>query len=295
MWPSDPGRAGDTVNTFIMLSITVYLGIVAAHAQGALDVSRAFGELWRANGFCISFPGTVANSHLLCLYADTAMAALFLWLGSRGGKDQDQPHNYGAGTQAVRDNIFPVLAHGLGHGFLHFLSEAAGPQGLAALTSKALLRVAAERAGTTPNVVAATLITGAAIFFFAFFRNLARNQPRWLVLLQSMLHPFVLVLFVPPLFFFTYVNTVLFVNIIGSELCRPRVDKGYIYFLYSTVVGLPVLGATWLEPLLCDWFLVRVGGHVWFDLTISLSVLAFWCIMERNGNVTDNAYRRKAQ
>ena len=74
---------------------------------------------------------------------------------------------------------------------------------------------------------------------------------------------------------FVYVQTIL--SFVGTldELSNPVKDK-----YYSTrflMIGLPILSVAWLEALACESFLIHYGGHVWFDNTIALSFLAYYC------------------
>ena len=59
---------GTVVNLLIVASSIIYLIIVLAHVSGTLAI---FGQNWAADGFCLSFKGTLVHSHLLCFYTDT--------------------------------------------------------------------------------------------------------------------------------------------------------------------------------------------------------------------------------
>ena len=61
-----------------------------------------------------------------------------------------------------------------------------------------------------------------------------------------------------------------------TDLCH----KDYYYDLSVIVIGVPVTLITWLEPILCDSFLVNWGGHVWFDVSLPASMLIFLCIVK---------------
>ena len=69
-------------------------------------------------------------------------------------------------------------------------------------------------------------------------------------------------------------NTVLNCNFIYAGIA-PGVPRDR-YYDASAWVGVPIMAITWLEPLTCDSFLVRWGGHVWFDVSIPLAYFLYY-------------------
>ena len=59
---------------------------------------------------------------------------------------------------------------------------------------------------------------------------------------------------------------------------------GYEYDMYACLVSLPIMLATFAEPLLCDAFLIEWGGHVWFDTTIPVGVLVYYAVVSKSGD-----------
>jgi hypothetical protein len=55
-------------------------------------------------------------------------------------------------------------------------------------------------------------------------------------------------------------------------------EKDTSYDVWSWVVNLPVVLIGWLEALSCDAFLIKYGGHLWYDaiIPISISIYALW-------------------
>ena len=47
------------------------------------------------------------------------------------------------------------------------------------------------------------------------------------------------------------------------------------YEAASVLIGFPISVMAWVEGLTCDSFLVHYGGHVWYDVTIPLSMIAY--------------------
>jgi hypothetical protein len=241
----------------VLLAVVVYFGAVAAHAIGVREL-EAFGSNWALDGFCLSFKDSALfHTHLLCFYADAAFAAVLFGL-TRG---VSRPELLDA-----RNAIFSTFAHGCGHVYLLH----ATPEGQQPLMEQY----------PTPAEIA-LMLSGFFTFFSAFIYLHSRN-PSALDLIQSAFHSYALAAWVPPLYLFTYVNTVLFFNLTGRRLMgTPRGEKDVFYDLEALLVSLPVAVVTWLEPLLCDAFLVRYGGHVWFDVSIPAGATLYLLLARR--------------
>ena len=80
--------------------------------------------------------------------------------------------------------------------------------------------------------------------------------------------------FVPELVGFSYVQTVLGLMGWGVEFSKKNKD---IYYLpYTVLMVLPIGLFPWVEGLLCDSFLIHIGGHVWFDAIIPISMTVYF-------------------
>jgi hypothetical protein len=253
-----PGTIGNVVNSIVLLASIAYLGLVSAHATGLSKLS-AFGTNWAADGFCLSFKDTAFfHTHLLCFYADTAFAAL-LFLISRG---VTRPELEGA-----RQGVLSTFMHGAGHVFLWWRTPT-GPEPLI---------------HQYPHPVeASVMLVGFFSFFFAFLSHHSGPHKKIgpaLILLQCAVHTVALAALVPPLYLFSYVNTVLLFNLTGGRLLgTAAADKDRFYDWEALLVSTPVAVVTWLEPLLCDSFLVRWGGHVWFDVSIPAGLTVYFLL-----------------
>ena len=103
--------------------------------------------------------------------------------------------------------------------------------------------------------------------------------PLWLTLAQSVAHTAMVAFVVPPILAFTYANTILFFNIVGGQLlCGLHGSRDRFYALYALLGSVPIMVATWAEPLFCDALLIRYGGHLFFDASIPASVLLYYSI-----------------
>lgn len=225
-------RAGDVAN---VVSLCVAFAFVAAIALRP----SLFAASYMSAGFCVSFVGTPFNSHVLCFCVDAvATLALVVLCVRRPGT---------RGLDRVRESMWGVLGHGVGHLAIHTAGGGA--------------------VGVTPGVCAALVF-----FWYLLLRPLSRS--RALVCAMSLAHSTALMTFVPPVFAFTYVQTVLITAFVGRDLAAAA-RKDAHYDAWSWCVNVPVVLAGWLEALACDYGLIAIGGHVLYDAVIPLSMLVY--------------------
>jgi hypothetical protein len=76
--------------------------------------------------------------------------------------------------------------------------------------------------------------------------------------------------FVPGKIAFAFVQTILLLNHTLVELTNENKNKYYsaVAFFIGTPIGL----MAWVEGLTCDKFLIHFGGHLWYDMTIPISM-----------------------
>eukprot|EP00040_Diaphanoeca_grandis_P025762 m.143207 g.143207 ORF g.143207 m.143207 type:complete len:273 (+) comp30301_c0_seq2:61-879(+) len=254
-------KFGDAVSVGVLTSIMVYLGCVVAHASGAIDLAAlAFGKNWERDGFCISFQGTLFDSHLLCFYTDTVFAAVLYYLVfvRADGKYKDQRE-----LRPVRTGVVSTFMHGVAHANLwYFQPKGDGP----------------VLDGLDEEYHTSTIHALAFAIFFCFF--FAFTNPHWpsktFVFVQSVLNTYLSLYVVPLLYAFTFVNTIIFFNINLSRVALEK-NKDRFYNAASMSGVLPML-VTWFEPLFCDAFLIDWGGHVWFDVSIPVANILYFFV-----------------
>jgi len=121
-----------------------------------------------------------------------------------------------------------------------------------------------------------TLVTAALLL--AFFVNFIQKPFPWsppLLWAQAIFHTVVAGYWLPGMFLFTYVSFVYNINLCTFRLgYTPR--HSAFYTQEALIARLPIMIMTWLEPLLCDSFWLAIGGHMYFDITIPLSAIAFY-------------------
>lgn len=153
--------------------------------------------------------------------------------------------------------------HGMAHGLLWYQGTQYG--GLGTVQFIDTLSTSIETAITYGVLIA---------FYFAFVHNQLSSS--WLVsLLQATFHAVATAAYCPPKFVFTYVNTVIFLNLTGSQILGLKGPKD-IYYDLDMGVATFVMLFTWLEPLTCDAFLINWGGHAWFDNSITVGTFGYY-------------------
>lgn len=96
------------------------------------------------------------------------------------------------------------------------------------------------------------------------------SSHRWFI---SLFHTAVILTVVPEAFGFTYVQTMIILTSAIYDLLYA--ERNVYYDCGAAIVRLPITLAGWGEALTCNDFLIRWGGHMWFDMSISLSLLAY--------------------
>ena len=231
---------GDVTNLGILGLTVLYAVLSIGHGLKFWDLRPFFGQNWANDGFCVSFKGTLLQTHLLCFYGD-AVLAVVCYLVARKSRME---------LRVVADSATATFMHGVAHAFIWYKGDAMG----------------SRDSGILDTIVHFAGLLG-------FWRAFLGDKK-----LQVIFHSLMLY-YVPPTMAFTYVNTVLFLEFTILSLLRGFIGmKDHYYALNSLVIGLPIMAATWAEPLLCDNGLVYFGGHILFDYTIPLSNLAYFAI-----------------
>lgn len=79
-------------------------------------------------------------------------------------------------------------------------------------------------------------------------------------------------------------------NVFDSNIHLIRVS-----FVFSLSQSVPVVVMGWIEAVSCDAGLVHVGGHVWYDAIIPISVLVYAAVaLSRPQSSSADALVKKA-
>jgi hypothetical protein len=233
-------RVGDIAN---VSSLTITFAFAAAILSSP---SRFFAARYLRDGFCVSnSESPYLNSHVLCFYVDTLATlacACLLWFHGF-----DDPR-----LTRVRESFLGIFGHGLGHLALSAASDIDAGAGAAS----------------------AMLIAAIFVFWFAFFNSLTKSMlfNAFLSIVNT-----IALGYLPRVFGFTYVQTVLMTAFVFRDLLTTS-RKDSLYAAWSVCVNVPVVIVGWAEGIFCDSFLVRYGGHVFYDAIIPLSMMAFSAI-----------------
>lgn len=249
-------RSGDAINCLVLANTAAFLGAVILHAFGHASL---FSTSFLTEGFCVGFKETpLLQSHVLCFYVDS-VCALILWALSRRS-------HAAKGFAPLASAALGVFGHGVAH-----LGIGAGWMASGTDPRPGLLR---ENVPVAHNVLA---MAGMWLFFFALLRS-APNVPHSHAAFHALLHAPALCLLVPPRFGFTYVQTVLLLVACTYDLFSPAHKKDRYYDLAALLINLPVGMVAWVEALGCDSFFKSLGGHVWYDATIPLSMFVYYAV-----------------
>ena len=98
--------------------------------------------------------------------------------------------------------------------------------------------------------------------------------------------------FVPGTLAFAFVGTTLLTMACAISLVRQ--DKHKFYNAESLIMVTPTALMAWVEGLTCDVFLMQIGGHLWYDLIIPISITAYFFYI-RNQQVSEAESKVKAE
>lgn len=245
---------GDIIYVGILCASITYLILVMAIAHGHWH-GAIFGDNWRRDGFCISFPGTYYNSHYLAFYADAVFVILMKIIVQKSRLSRDHP-----AINVLQGHIPSLAAHAVAHLALPSLLD--GTAGMSTLSE------------------GGTHVGFSGLFLFGFFTNFIRKPFPWtpaFVAVQALMHAYAACFVVPAIYLAVYVGLVYNFNLCFFKLLREPRHK--LYATEALVHRLPVITMTWLEPLLCDSVLIRAGGHLFFDAMIPVSAITFFLVV----------------
>lgn len=245
-------RVGDAVNILVLINTAAFLFSVIANNTGLFDVGLSTS--FNVDGFCVANKDTpFLQSHILCFYVDSACAIVLAVLA--------RVHSNKVGLEPVKLAAAGVFVHGLAHLWLWHESNAIDPN---------------EPTINSTNRFKLVSFVIAFLLFFLILRSFP-SIPNKHAMLHSVVHGLVLEGFVPGRFGFTYVNTVIMALLVAYELLG-RTKKDRFYDLSAVLINFPITQAAWLEGFTCDSFLKSVGGHVWYDSVIPLSMFMYYAV-----------------
>ena len=270
-------QAGDIMH-FVTLASSLGFAFMAGTYMRDPN-STFFDAQWKQEGFCVTNRDVPYwNSHDMCLYVDTIMAVvaglLFLALRNDPGMDR--------ANLIFLNGIPGVLLHGFGHGYF----GKAIREGTMNLEEGQKLVIETALANNETTFQLALSVLPLVAFWFALSKASMPNISNKFILLGA------LVVSIRQLWTsndsgFTYTQTILVLQFSINELCRPKEEKDLAYFLYPTMVGLPLTLIGWMESTMCstlvrDWFY----GHLAYDAYIPLAMMAWYMVIHSQVSTT---------
>ena len=246
---------GNLANTVVLLNSLAFMAVVILQEKGIIDVlSTSFLE----DGFCVAFKdkSVYVQSHMMCFYGDTAFTIfLYALVQMKKGSVSDEA------LEPIKKNIFGIFFHGVGHASLALYGEK--PKDVTPWE------------GTESGAEFARAALGLGLFWYAFMRGiLGRDFGHLSVVCFTVFYTAVHLFLIVARFGFTYVQTALLVTAAIASMSKD--PKSQHYNAIALIINTPIGFVSWIEGIACDSFFKHIGGHLWYDLTIPLSMCAYY-------------------
>jgi hypothetical protein len=262
--------AGNLVHVATMASALSFAAIASTYMKD--ENSTFFDPQWKEEGFCVTNAEVPFwNSHDMCLYVDIffALGLTALYLAWRNDPGMT------AANLLIKTGIPGMLLHGVRHGGIA-KSYRDGTFG-GEESQKLAFTVVWENNETIVGVAVGFLPL--LLFWFALSKASLPNIPNPRVAVAATL-AFAGQMFVPQHFEFTYVQTILLVQFSLNQLSRDEKEKDFTYFLYPTIIVLPLTIVGWLESTMCSKFVQDYFyGHLAYDVYIPVSMIVWYTIV----------------
>lgn len=265
MGPStDRTRAlGDACLAASSASVLAFTVATFLYARPGASV---FDEDWVRHGFCVYQKDVPHfNSHDLCLYCDVVLVAigLLVWRSLRGLPGRSMKY-------ADETMLFGLLGH-LGHGVAHGVIGAKyrSDEGVGTTQVTGLERLMMEE--DVQMAVAKSAVMTIALWF-GLLKGIMARVPNAKVAIAAIV-AYAGGLFVIDALSFTYVQAVLAVAFVSTQLTLPREEKDYVYAAFAAS-SVPVSIVPWIESTACQNVAMKLGGHLIYDVSIPTTLIA---------------------
>jgi len=253
---------GDIANILVIINALIYAGVILlstiSYETFLYNERNEYGnKLISSNvlvdGFCITNKHSVWwSSHAICFYIDV----FFCYLLYRCKVDGIRNKLPATIMEPVNLNIMAHFGHGIAHFIIGYVST---------------ITIENHKRISISNIV--WLILFWYGFVRAIFSKLSWKEHVSISTGISFFH-----LYVPIRFGFTYVQTILLLLASANDLSLKKEDKDCFYTLKACIVNVPIGIVGWLEAYTCDSVLIYIGGHVWYDCTIPISIIIYYII-----------------
>ncbi len=266
-----PHILGNVLHVISFVSVLAF-GITAM--LFAKPGSKFFDSEWVEDGFCIIQKDTPYwNSHDLCLYFDMILAAigilihqLLKGMSIPAMKDADQ---------SIFFNMLGHLGHGLAHGFLaaQYRSDNDNYAGMQHISL--IEKFLQEEDAHLMRMEILKHASMALLFWFAILKGVVPTISVSKLALSSIL-AYISGLFVTDVLTFAHIQLILSVSFSWSQLMLPMEKKDFSYAAFS-VSSLIINIIPWIESTTCQGIAGQMGGHLIFDVSIPVSLIAAYC------------------
>jgi len=256
---------GDVVNGLVVVNTLVYIGFIAAQANGfGVEFSPSFAQ----DGFCVSNKDgpVLMQSHALCFYEDTIFAILVWVLVNIIGKNMIPETDVALMTRYA----FSTFVHGCAHLSLAYRDYAADPSD------------GTPTATWTPNFK--PLRVGTLLMFWSAFMSVLNPEHSLNKKIMQSLFWTTVHLFVPRLYAFTFVHCVLVMVFSIKNMQEKEVDR--FYNLRVPLLNIPNSIIAWMEAFACEKYLQPYGGHAIYDAFIPITMIAYIFVLFCHGKKT---------
>jgi hypothetical protein len=252
---------GDIANIFVTVNSIVYACVIVfsnlsyssiLYSDNNIHGNKFISSNVLIDGFCISNKESLwLSSHALCFYLDTFFC-IMLYRCKIDGVKHYLPSRI---MRPINSNILAHFGHGVGHFLIGY-----------ELTTIDF---------TTQSTIEYQNILWLTLFWYGFIQAIHTTLSLNEHVLVSIIISFVQ-LFIPTQFGFTYVQTILLLLSTINDLSIKKEEKDDFYTLKACFVNVPIGIVGWIEAYTCNSFLIYVGGHIWYDCTIPISIMLYY-------------------
>lgn len=266
-------KIGNFCHALSTLSVVTFTIATILHAKPDATY-EIFDSDWIQHGFCvINRDVPYYSSHDLCLYFDTAIVAFGLLIYHRL---KGQPEMKSADDMMLF-NLLGHLGHGIAHGFI--AREYRRRDDFTGAEHVSMIKNYLQNHEQLSAAVCGEFILYSFVgigFWCGLLKGvLPKVDMTKLVFVSALVS--IVQMFVRDVLAFTYVQAVLTVAFTSTQLVIPREEKGIFYCAFA-VASVMLSIVPWLESTACQLFVARLGGHLIYDVSIAVLLIAAYCI-----------------
>ena len=258
---------GDIGNVLLLTNALVFAYMAATRIADESDAF--FDAAWKEEGFCVQHRDVPYwSSHDVCLYVD-AVATWFLLVTYVALKES----NLAAANDLFMKNIPGVLFHGIAHGAIGKTIR----EHTYNIEDSHKIPIELYRQEGSMSTVFLTMVLPFLLFWFALMKGSLPTFANKTVAMAATI-AFAGGSFIPTIFGFTYVQTVLIAAFSFSQLATPKSEKNNLANAsLPFLAGIPTGLVPWMESTQCSNFVRdKLYGHVVFDASIPICLILWY-------------------